>query len=362
MTRIMLTTDAVGGVWRYTMELANSFTRFGAQCVIAVLGPAATAAQRAEVAAIPNAMLLDTGLPLDWTASGPEPLEAAAQALARIAAEQEVDSVQLHAPALMGTASWPAPVLAVVHSCVATWWQAVRGGPLPADLAWRAAATARGIARADAVAAPSASFASALRATYRTGRGIVVIHNGRRPHRHAAAGTGRARSVLTAGRLWDEGKGMSVLDAAATLLPWPVRAAGSVRGPNATVIYLQHLELLGDLDEPALADALSDAAVFASTARYEPFGLAVLEAAQAGCALVLSDIPTFRELWDGAALFVPPGDPDALAATLRVVLSDLDRAEALGQRARAQAARYGADRMARQTWAVHAAFSSRRAA
>ena len=31
----------------------------------------------------------------------------------------------------------------------------------------------------------------------------------------------------------------------------------------------------------------------------------------ARCALVLGDIPTLRELWDGAALFVPPDDPDA---------------------------------------------------
>jgi hypothetical protein len=38
----------------------------------------------------------------------------------------------------------------------------------------------------------------------------------------------------------------------------------------------------------------------------EPFGLAVLEAAQAGCPLVLSDLPGFRELWDGAALFRRP--------------------------------------------------------
>ena len=50
------------------------------------------------------------------------------------------------------------------------------------------------------------------------------------------------------------------------------------------------------------------------TALYEPFGLAVLEAAQAGCALVLSDIPTFRELWDGAALFVAAATTPRLCA------------------------------------------------
>ncbi len=53
-----------------------------------------------------------------------------------------------------------------------------------------------------------------------------------------------------------------------------------------------------------MATAYAAATVFASMARYEPFGLAVLEAAQAGMRLVLSDIPTFRELWDGAAIFV----------------------------------------------------------
>lgn len=41
-------------------------------------------------------------------------------------------------------------------------------------------------------------------------------------------------------------------------------------------------------------------------------GLSVLEAAQAGCALVLGDIDSLRELWDGAATFVP--ERQALAA------------------------------------------------
>ena len=34
----------------------------------------------------------------------------------------------------------------------------------------------------------------------------------------------------------------------------------------------------------------------------------MLEAASAGCPLILGDIPTFRELWDGAAVFVAPDD------------------------------------------------------
>ncbi len=71
-----------------------------------------------------------------------------------------------------------------------------------------------------------------------------------------------------------------------------------------------------------MAQARADSSVFASCARYEPFGLAVLEAAQAGMALVLSDIPSLREIWDGAAMFADPRDAAGFAAALRVALDD----------------------------------------
>ncbi len=111
-------------------------------------------------------------------------------------------------------------------------------------------------------------------------------------------------AVLTAGRLWDEGKNVAALDRAAVHLPFNICAAGPVQGPNGAAIELTRLDWLGTLEPLALHEVMARTQVFASTALYEPFGLAVLEAAQAGCALVLSDIPTFRELWDGAALFV----------------------------------------------------------
>jgi glycogen synthase len=65
-------------------------------------------------------------------------------------------------------------------------------------------------------------------------------------------------------------------------------------------------------------------------ARYEPFGLGALEAAMSGCALVLGDIETLRELWDGAAVFADPRDDDALLdATMRLIADhDLRRAMA----------------------------------
>ena len=200
-----------------------------------------------------------------------------------------------------------------------------------------------GLKAADAVISPTAAHAAALDRVY----GPIdaqVVHNG------GGAVPGRAtreRAVLTAGRLWDEGKGVAALDRVAAGLGVPVRAAGPVRGPNGAAAEFHDLALLGLLGTDALADQYAAASVFASLARYEPFGLSVLEAAQAGCALVLSDIPTFRELWDGAAVFVPPGaDP---APALRHALN----APSLGDAARERSRQYGANAMVDGTLAVH---------
>jgi glycosyltransferase involved in cell wall biosynthesis len=95
--------------------------------------------------------------------------------------------------------------------------------------------------------------------------------------------------------------------------------------------------MLGDTE---LAAHLAARPVFVSAAIFEPFGLAVLEAAQAGCPLVLSDIPSFRELWDGAATFVTPGDEDGFVDAITRLLDQSDLRAERGRAAVARAARY----------------------
>ena len=72
----------------------------------------------------------------------------------------------------------------------------------------------------------------------------------------------------------------------------------------------------------------------------------MLEAALAGCALVLGDIPSLREIWEGAALFVSPDSPADLEAALAALIREPRRRSALAARARLQAHSFTADRMA----------------
>lgn len=71
-----------------------------------------------------------------------------------------------------------------------------------------------------------------------------------------------------------------------------------------------------------------------------------LEAALAGCALVLSDIPSLREVWSEAALFVPPEDHEALARAVNSLLDDAALRRRYASRARQAAGGYTLRRMA----------------
>jgi glycosyltransferase involved in cell wall biosynthesis len=218
-----------------------------------------------------------------------------------------------------------------------------------------------GLLAADVTVAPSRSFANDLQRTYTLPIAPLAIHNGRATGK-AGQGT-PAPHAFTAGRLWDRVKNTAVLDRAAARLAAPIRAAGPLTGPHGETVRPDHLQLLGTLSTQALAAELARRPVFISATSFEPFGLAVLEAAAAGCALVLSDIPTFRELWDGAALFVPAQDDAAIAAAIEALLADPDRREALAQAARARAARYTPDATAAAMAALYARLApSRRAA
>jgi glycosyltransferase involved in cell wall biosynthesis len=340
---VLLTADAVGGVWTYAVDLAHGLSAAGAEVTLVAMGPSPSRDQAAQARVIPGLVLIDSCLPLDWMASDPSQIREAGAALRRLARGAQADVVQLNSPALAAGGGFSAPVVGVCHSCTASWWGAVKDGPMPEDFHWRARALREGMAACDVLVAPSAAFAEATARLYKLPRPRVV-HNGRRPQ-SAAAGR-REPIVFTSGRLWDEGKNIAVLDAAAALIAAPLYAAGPLQAPDGAAVSLRHARPLGRLSAGEVGDWLARATVFASAARYEPFGLGVLEAAQAGCALVLADIPTFRELWEGAATFVAADDARGFAEACARLLADPEEAEWQGRLACVRAARYTAESMA----------------
>lgn len=348
--RLLLSSDAVGGVFTYALDLARGLAAYGVETTLALLGPAASSSQRASAALVPGLELVPTGLPLDWLTEDRRQIADASSAIAALADRCRVDVVHLNTPSL-ACAHYGRPVVVGLHSCLATWWRAVKEGPMPADFVWRTDLTAEGLRSADACVGPTAAFAAEASSVY--GVSLRAVHNGRAQPAMAEAAGPSGAFVFAAGRFWDEGKGLVTLVAATPKVGLPMVVAGPLTGPNGAQASAPGVVALGAVDEETMRQRLAQRPIFVSTALYEPFGLSVLEAAQAGCPLVLSDIPTFRELWSGAALFVSPRDPDAVARALNTLTADEACREQLAAAARERAARYTLEAMARNMMGVY---------
>jgi len=342
---LFMTADAVGGVFTYALDLARALAPLEVGVTLVVLGPAMSERQHAAALATPGLSVIWPDLPLDWLARSDHDVRSSAEALADLARGAGADVVQLNAPSL-ALADYPAPVVGVAHSCVASWWGDVKSGPLPVDFAWRTRLMREGLARADALVCPSHAYAGAVRRLY--GARPIVVHNGRdrSPALPSTAATVAPSFAFTAGRLWDEGKNAATLDAAARDMDVPLLLAGPLEAPHGERFASRHAKALGPLAEKAVRERLARRPVFVSAALYEPFGLSVLEAAQAGCPLVLSDIPTFRELWEGAAVFVAPRDSGGFAKAVNRLASNPELSRRFGVAASNRARAYGVHRMA----------------
>ena len=360
-----MTADAVGGVWTYSLALARALAAHRVEVTLATMGAPPSARQRAAAAAL-GVDLRVSELRLEWMEDPWEDVARAGEWLLSLEREVAPDLVQLNGYA-HGALPWRAPVLMVAHSDVCSWWRAVRGGAAPAAWDRYRAAVRAGLAGAARVVAPTRAMLRALEAEHGpVPRGGVIPNGG-----DASDFPVREKEpfVFAAGRLWDEAKNVAALGRVAPRLPWPVWVAGDARHPDGDAdsgaaagdAATAALRPLGRLAAPALAEWLGRAALYALPARYEPFGLSALEAALAGCALVLGDIPSLREVWGDAARYVPPGDDEALAAALLELVHDGQARARLARRARRRALGYTPRRMARAYLGTYRAVLAERA-
>ena len=95
--------------------------------------------------------------------------------------------------------------------------------------------------------------------------------------------------------------------------------------------------------------------IFVLASRRESFGLVLIEAREAGCAIVATDVDGVSEALDGggAGVLVPQKDVPALTRALQQMLSNRRERERLQLRAKQGIARFRIDRMALEIEAVY---------
>lgn len=337
--RILMTTDAVGGVWTFATALSRALCQSGHKVTLVTMGPRPGPHQLEALTDTRGLTVEVTDLALEWMDPEGEDIPRACYTLLRVADRVRPDLVHLNSfrEAIF---AFGVPTLVAAHSCVGSWWVACRD-EVPLEARWHTYLhyVAGGLNAATCWTAPTRAYRDWVEAAYRPRSTGHAIWNGLSLSR----ASGRKEPfVLAAGRLWDEAKNLTALAVAAADIPWEVRVAGPMQLADAApcIKGASPLVHLGQLSHERLLATMRHASIFVAPAVYEPFGLTVLEAAHCGCALVLSDIPTFRELWDDAAVFVDPHDTAALQQILQRLTIETNERARLQAAARKRAARY----------------------
>lgn len=342
--RVLMTGDTVGGVWTFTMELAGELARQGVEVLLAVMGGPPQEHQRAEAARIPNLQLAASNYKLEWMEDPWDDVEESGRWLLALEKEFVPDLIHLNTFG-HGALPWRAPVLLTAHSCVLSWWSAVKSTPIPEKWNRYREEVERSLKSVDLITAPSGAMLQTLEENYGGGLPACrVVPNGR-AHTNPAPRP-KEPIVLSAGRVWDEAKNFGAVARVAPGLPWPVYIAGETSHPDGVITSLDGCRYLGRLAATEIVEWFARASIYALPARYEPFGLSALEAALSGCALVLGDIPSLRETWGNDAVFVSTEDDRHLETALRELMENHEKREALAQRSHRRARQFTPARMA----------------
>jgi glycosyltransferase involved in cell wall biosynthesis len=322
------------------------------------MGPCLSEEQRVDAAA--NGIEVVEGpFALEWMPDAWDDVDRAGEWLISMEERCEPDVIHLNG-FCHAALPWTAPVLVVGHSCVRTWWRGVHGDAAPASWDTYVDRVAEGLRAAHLVVTPTRALLDELRAEYGDVGATRVIPNGSSALGRVAS-TIKEPLVFSAGRLWDEAKNIASVSAAASEITWRTCIAGDAKGARGAFASGAAC-YLGRLSASEMSDWYRRASIYALPARYEPFGLSVVEAAAAGCALVLGDIRTLRENWTDAAHFVPPDNRRALARSIQRLIDDQPLRERMGHAARERAQRFTVDAMTRAYLEAYEGLLSRRAA
>ncbi len=309
--RLLITTDTVGGVWTYTKELSEGLLLRGHHVLLISMGRLPSSDQhdwtrRMESQWSDRFSYLPTDYPLEWMRNNDSCYCAAERLLLSQIAAWAPDALHLN-QFCYGALPTDLPKTVIAHSDVVSWHQACRGG-LPTDSSWFRHyhdTVSRGLAQAHAVVAPTWWMLDALCSNFAVAAYRTVIPNGRALPASRASSK-RAMQAVTIGRLWDEGKNVRLLEKVSS--PMPLLVGGELALETEPPFTSSRLMLLGPLSEQQTLALFAHSSLYIATSRYEPFGLAPLEAALCGCAIVASDLPSLREVWGNSALYFKSAD------------------------------------------------------
>lgn len=316
---VLITSDTVGGVWTYTQELVTGLAQAGHRVTLVSFGKLPVPHQTTWMRNLPGVDYRPTEYRLEWMEVAERDIAESKRYLELLIDEVRPDLLHF-SQYCYGDLPTRIPKVVVAHSDIVSWWFAVYGRE-PDDTPWMRnyrETVLSGLNGADLVVAPSRWMLDQVSRFYKRPALSQVIYNGRTPTLFEPRAAKRDM-VLSVARVWDPAKNVTLL--LDRTREFPARIVGWEREPgradrSRSVPIPSNAEVLGAKSQSELREIYAEAQIYAATSKYEPFGLAPLEAAFSGCCLVLNDNPVFHELWDGAGLFFEKDDSEALARVI----------------------------------------------
>ena len=313
---VLITSDTVGGVWTYTQELVTGLVHAGHDVTLVSFGRLPVPHQTAWMQNLPRLDYRPTEYRLEWMEIAERDIDESKRYLELLIAEIKPDVLHF-SQYCYGDLATNLPKLVVAHSDIVSWWTAVHGSE-PEDTPWirnYRDSVANGLRGADLVVAPSHWMLDQLSEYYLQLSAGQVIYNGRTPSLFDPDAQ-KDDLVLSVGRVWDPAKNVSLLmqreqAARISIVGWEREPGREDR--QRSVQAPANVSLLGPKSQAELREMYARTAIYAATSRYEPFGLAPLEAALSRCALVLHDNAVFRELWSDVGIFFSKDDAEGCA-------------------------------------------------
>jgi len=346
--KILMTTDAVGGVWHYAIELAQCLLNDRIKVVLVCTGPSPGRSQLNQVKKLQKIGLTfyDKPYRLEWMDDPWEDVGHANEWIKEIYTQEKPSLLHFntYAPA---TLEWDVPAILVAHSCVTSWWQAVKKEPLPDRYEVYFKTVQKAFQKVDAVVFPSQGLLDLCQPLYGEIHNPKIIYNGiQLPVVDPLYEFNfKMPIIFSMGRLWDEAKNINLLFKAAPYIKAEIFIAGT---KSKDLSCPRNVRFLGKLSHQQVLNWLKISAIYTLPVRYEPFGLSFLEAASNQCALVGGDTATLREIWGNSMLYVNPDDHKGLAKICNSLLDHPDESRKKGEEAYQCAKKYPLSKMKEQ--------------
>lgn len=332
--KILMTACANGGIWTYTSNLVQELAKHGCEIHLAIMGQKLTSEQQFLLSEVENLSVYESLYSFEWSDRADANQDSKEQWLLNLEHKIRPDFIHLNS-ITQGAIPFSAPVITVCHSNKIALQCDGKELPTERTNAFRER-VALSFQRSDLIVGTTKCTLDKLEALYGPIPNTALIYNGvnclmYNYHQE------KEELILSVASDTDELKAYKNLENTAPKIDWEIRVVNDATEPKEIASEFAYLKCEFQSSHNQIKKELSKASVFVQPAQANPFELPSIEAAFCGCAILVNDTASSRELWEDCAVYFDPEDPQDLQDKLKKLQDNFYWRDEMARRARNRA-------------------------